>query len=194
MSEFNDETNNNTVLNTVLDWVETIVMYIFVVILIFSFVLRVVVVEGKSMMVTLYNSDLLVVTNILYTPENNDIIVLNSDVLDKTVVKRVIAVEGQMVEIDYNNNYVAVDGEKLTENYIKESVMYDDKLEFDQKYFDVNSQKYIYKVPENCVFVLGDNRNHSSDSRYFGCVDVDDILGKVILRIMSSYGDLGFVK
>jgi len=194
MSEFNDETNNNTVLNTVLDWVETIVMYIFVVILIFSFVLRVVVVEGKSMMVTLYNSDLLVVTNILYEPESNDIIVLNSDVLDKTVVKRVIAVEGQTVEIDYNNNYVAVDGEKLTENYIKESVMYDDKLEFDQKYFDVNSQKYIYKVPENCVFVLGDNRNHSSDSRYFGCVDVDDILGKVILRIMSSYGDLGFVK
>lgn len=194
MSEFNDETNNNTVLNTVLDWIETIVMYIFVVILIFSFVLRVVVVEGKSMMVTLYDKDLLLVTNILYTPENNDIIVLNSDVLDKTVVKRVIAVEGQTVEIDYNNNYVAVDGEKLTENYIKESVMYDDKLEFDQKYFDVNSQKYIYKVPENCVFVLGDNRNHSSDSRYFGCVDVDDILGKVILRIMSSYGDLGFVK
>lgn len=194
MSEFNDETNNNTVLNSVLDWIETIVMYIFVVILIFSFVLRIVVVEGKSMMVTLYNSDLLVVTNILYEPENNDIIVLNSDVLDKTVVKRVIAVEGQTVEIDYNNNYVAVDGEKLTENYIKESVMYDDKLEFDQKYFDVNSQKYIYKVPENCVFVLGDNRNHSSDSRYFGCVDVDDILGKVILRIMSSYGDLGFVK
>lgn len=194
MSEFNDETNNNTVLNTVLDWIETIVMYIFVVILIFSFVLRVVVVEGKSMMVTLYDKDLLVVTNILYEPENNDIIVLNSDMLDKTVVKRVIAVEGQTVEIDYNNNYVAVDGEKLTENYIKESVMYDDKLEFDQKYFDVNSQKYIYKVPENCVFVLGDNRNHSSDSRYFGCVDVDDILGKVILRIMSSYGDLGFVK
>lgn len=194
MSEFNDETNNNTVLNSVLDWIETIVMYIFVVILIFSFVLRIVVVEGKSMMVTLYNSDLLVVTNILYEPENNDIIVLNSDVLDKTVVKRVIAVEGQTVEIDYNNNYVAVDGKKLTENYIKESVMYDDKLEFDQKYFDVGSQKYIYKVPENCVFVLGDNRNHSSDSRYFGCVDVDDILGKVILRIMSSYGDLGFVK
>lgn len=194
MSEFNDETNNNTVLNTVLDWIETIVMYIFVVILIFSFVLRVVVVEGKSMMVTLYDKDLLLVTNILYTPENNDIIVLNSDVLDKTVVKRVIAVEGQTVEIDYNNNYVAVDGEKLTENYIKESVMYDDKLEFDQKYFDVNSQKYIYKVPENCVFVLGDNRNHSSDSRYFGCVYVDDILGKVILRIMSSYGDFGFVK
>ena len=111
MSEFNDETNNNTVLNTVLDWIETIVMYIFVVILIFSFVLRVVVVEGKSMMVTLYDKDLLLVTNILYTPENNDIIVLNSDVLDKTVVKRVIAVEGQTVEIDYNNNYVAVDGE-----------------------------------------------------------------------------------
>ena len=62
MSEFNDETNNNTVLNTVLDWIETIVMYIFVVILIFSFVLRVVVVEGKSMMVTLYDKDLLLVT------------------------------------------------------------------------------------------------------------------------------------
>ena len=95
MSEFNDEVNNNTVLDSVLDWVETIVMYIFIVILIFSFLLRLVVVEGKSMMVTLYDSDLLVVTNILYEPENNDVIVLNSDELNKTVVKRVIAVEGQ---------------------------------------------------------------------------------------------------
>ncbi len=194
MSECNDKVNNNSALNTVFDWIETIVMYIFIVILIFSFLLRIVVVDGKSMMTTLYDTDLLVVTNILYKPDNNDIVVLNSDALNKTVVKRVIAVAGQTVEIDYNNNFVSVDGEKLSENYIKESIMYDDKAEFDQKYFDVNSQKYIYTVPKNCVFVLGDNRNHSSDSRFFGCVEIDDIIGKVIFRIMSTYGDLGIVK
>ena len=195
MSEYKNKTTVQKAVDNVLEWIEFFVMSVFVVILIFTFLFKVVAVEGKSMMATLFDGDLLVVTHILYTPENGDIIVLQSDALEKIIVKRVVAVGGQTVEIDYNNNNVSVDGAILSENeYIKEKIMYDDKVNFDQKYYDSQNEKYIYTVPDNCVFVMGDNRNNSSDSRTFGCVNTDAILGKVSFRFSSSYGDLGFIE
>jgi len=195
MSEYNEDTFLKTAVNNILEWSEAVVMSAFAVILIFSFLLRIVIVDGESMMITLFDRDVLVVTHILYEPENGDVIVLESEDLDLTVVKRVIAVEGQTVEIDYNNNNVMVDGEVIYEDdYLKEKKMNDDKLHFDQKYYDFKRGKYFYTVPEDCVFVLGDNRNNSSDSRSFGFVEENEIIGKVVFRIASSYGDLGFIK
>ena len=93
----------------------------------------------------------------------------------RPIVKRVIATEGQTVDIDFSTGEVRVDGEVQDEPYINEPTLtnFDDGL------------TYPVTVPEGCVFLMGDNRNHSSDSRYapIGCVETDNILGKVILRI-----------
>ncbi len=177
----------------VLDWAEVVANSVLVIILLFSFIISSVIVDGNSMNCTLYNNDIVLVTNMAYTPKINDIVVANSDFLNKTVVKRVIATEGQTVEIDYKNNTVKVDGNLISENeYLKEKIMYDNE-KFDSRYFDAESEKYTYIVPKDSVFLMGDNRNHSTDSRVFGCVDVKCIVGKVFFRLFSSYGELGFM-
>lgn len=183
----------NRLLDNVLDWLEVIVGSAFAVILIFTFLFRVVIVDGNSMNCTLYNNDVILVSSILSQPQKGDIVVVNSDYLDKTIVKRVIATAGQTVEIDYKNNKVSVDGEIISEyDYIKEKIMQDND-KFDSKYFDKENEKYIYKVPENSIFIMGDNRNHSTDSRTFGCVSADDVLGKVFFRVSSPYGKFGLI-
>lgn len=192
MSQQNENNQANSRFDKALEWIEDIILYVFIVLLIFIFLIRIVVVDGKSMMNTLYDEDIVIVSQFLYEPEINDIVVLEPDFIDKTYVKRIIALEGQTVLIDYNNQTLTVDGKVIEENYIKDS-MRDSKLYFDQKYFDINSGKYVYKVPKGCAFVLGDNRNNSSDSREFGFIRADDIIGKVFLRINSPYGDLGFI-
>ena len=195
ISEYKDETYINKAVDNILDWTEAVIMSVFIVILIFTFFLRVVIVDGKSMMITLYDKDMLLVSHVLYEPENGDIVVVDSQELQMTVVKRVIATEGQTVEIDYKNNTLTVDGVALEEDdYLKEKIMLDDRLNFDQKYYDYRMGKYFYIVPENCVFVLGDNRNNSTDSRTVGFIGEDEIIGKVVFRAASSYGDLGFIE
>lgn len=194
MTDSNEKISVNKIIDVILEWLEVIIMSAFAVILVFTFILRIVVVEGNSMLSTLYNDDKLLITNLFYTPDNGDIVVLNSDALNKTIVKRVIATENQTVLIDYNNRTVSVDGKVLDEyDYIKE-FMTENKDDYNMEYYNEQTQIYEYTVPENCVFVLGDNRNHSTDSRSFGCVSVDSILGKVFLRISSPYGDVGFVE
>ncbi|NLZ45735.1 MAG: signal peptidase I [Clostridiales bacterium] len=182
-----------TIADSILEWLEVIVVSVFIVILVFTFLFRTVVVSGNSMNSTLYNDDRLMITHLLSSPNDEDVIVINSEVLNQTIVKRVIATEGQKVLIDYNNMELYIDGKLKTEDYIKE-YMTDTNI-FDKTYYDAVSDTYEYVVPNNCVFVLGDNRNNSTDSRVIGFIPNKDILGKVFVRYSSSIGaDLGFVK
>lgn len=181
---FDSETNCDAVtLDSILDWLEVIVISVFAVVLLFSFVIRLFSVKGPSMNSTLYDSDKLLVTNVMYTPKQGDVVVLYSDVLEEMIVKRVIATEGQTVTIDYENNQVSVDGTDLNEDYTYD-FMTDTGL-FDMNYYDESSGKYVYNVPEDCVFVMGDNRNRSTDSRSIGFISNDDIVGKVFLRFST---------
>ena len=150
------------------------VFAIFVVILILTFIVRVVQVEGPSMEDTLQNGDRLILTHFNYTPERGDIVVLNSSGLDETIIKRVIAVEGDTISIDFTSGTVTLNGEVLKEDYIKE-------LTFRREGRDIEN----LKIGEGQVFVMGDNRNHSTDSRstMVDVVNTDDILGKAIFRI-----------
>lgn len=194
MADCRNKNTVNSFVDNLFEWLEVIILSVFSVIFVFSFILRVVEVEGNSMMATLFNDDTLLVTHIFYKPENNDIVVLESDYLNKTVVKRVVAVENQTVTIDYENNTVKVDGNVIDESgYIKEKIMSDDKGKFSQDFFNEETGVYEYKVPEGCIFVMGDNRNNSTDSRTFGFVSADDVVGKVFFRVSSPYGDLGFI-
>lgn len=165
------------------DWVQCVVTALLVCVLLFVFAGRTVGVVGPSMESTLFEGDRLIISNLFYTPRQGDIVILRKDTFkDEAIVKRIIAVGGQTVDIDFDEGVVYVDGRALEEDYINEPTYR--PLDFDGE----------ITVPEGSVFVLGDNRNRSNDSRdeRIGCVDVRYIIGKVIWRItpFSSFGSL----
>ena len=135
------------------DFLEIIVMAMFVVVLVFTFVFRTVNVQGQSMQDTLFENDSLVISKLLYTPKQGDIVVVNSSVLDNRIIKRIIAVEGQKVEIDNKSAIVKVNGAVLDESYIKCDGSFDDEY-FDKRYYNKESEVYEYEVPAGCCFVM----------------------------------------
>lgn len=162
------------VFNEIIEWLESFVFAIFIVILLFTFIFRIVQVDGPSMEDTLHDGDRLILTHFNYTPKRGDIVVLNSEGLNETIIKRVIAVGGDTVSIDFLKGEVTVNGEVLKEDYIKELT-----------YLEEGRAIKDLTVGDGQVFVMGDNRNHSTDSRNakVGLVNNDDILGKAIFRI-----------
>ncbi len=161
-------------------WLQALVMALVVLILLFTFVGRIIAVQGSSMLPTLHEKDMLLLRSIGYTPEQGDVVVLSKDFgqwVGQPIVKRVIAVGGQSVRIDYDHNKVYVDGQALDEPYLNEAVMYRPGPDLSIEELD---------VPEGSVFVMGDNRNHSSDSRHYelGAVDERYILGKALLILL----------
>lgn len=170
--------------NEVMEWLESIAVSIFIVILVFTFIFRIVLVDGSSMVPTLEDGQRLIISHLFYTPKQGDIVVANSHGLNKTIVKRVIATEGQTVDIDFENHIVTVDGEVLDEPYINEETSRND-----------GGYEYPMTVPDGSIFVMGDNRNASTDSRspYVGCISTDDVLGKALFRIYP-FNKFGTVK
>lgn len=190
----NNEINENTAIEKekgksggfidgILDWVESFVFAIFIVILIFTFVLRTVVVVGSSMNPNFIDGDRLIITHLNSEPQKGDVLVMNSHGLNETIIKRCIGTEGDTIKIDYNTDTITVNGEKISNDYIN-GAMQDIIFKFDQNYA-VDAGVYEYTVPEDKIFVMGDNRNNSSDSRCerVGFIDEDDVLGKVVFRI-----------
>lgn len=164
------------------EWAESIVFSLAVVVLIFTFIFRPVGVVGESMMNTLQDGDKVIICNVNYTPKQGDIVVLSTKAVDTPIIKRVIAVGGQTVNIDYDNNKVLVDGKEF-DAPIKEPM---------QQMGDVTLP---VKVPDDCVFVMGDNRNNSFDSRYsdVGMIKTKYILGRAVFRILP-FSSFGFLK
>ena len=145
-------------------------------ILIFHFLTQLIVVVGSSMYPTLYDGDLVLAWRLNYQPETGDVVIVHkeTDVIQETIVKRVIATGGQTVELDYDQNAVYVDGVRLEEDYIN--------LE-EADPMEVRGDVVSIDVPEGSVFVMGDNRNHSTDSRFtveLGIVDEGYIIGKAL--------------
>ena len=167
-----------------LEWYEALISAALVLVLIFSFFFRIIQVDGRSMVPTLANGDKLIVWGAGYQPRRGDVVIVDSyTTYGKPLVKRVIAKGGDTVSIDYATGTVAVNGEVLQEDYIAEPTYLG---------YDV---QFPYTVPEGTVFVMGDNRNQSLDSRstYVGCIDERDILGKVLVCFMP-FTDFGVVK
>lgn len=160
-------------------------LYIFAGFMILIAVLfRVVMVDGPSMNQTLVDGDrLLLVSSVLYrNPKQGDIIVASKDSFrsGENIIKRVIATEGQTVDIDFENRIVYVDGVALEEDYV---YFPDDMTPMRQE-----GSSFPLTVEEGCVFVMGDNRNNSMDSRspQIGQIDCREILGKVVFLIFPG--------
>ena len=173
-------------------WLQTLVLAVVAIVLLFTFVGRISRVEGDSMYSTLHNGDLLLLQSLGYTPKSGDIVVLNKTTDESiallggdAIVKRIIATEGQTVSIDYETSTVYVDGQPLDEPYIRE------KMEFR---FGPYSGQTPFVVPEGCVFVMGDNRNYSTDSRHemLGTIDARYILGRAVC-ILFPFSDFGLL-
>ena len=170
-------------------WLQTMTMALVVLILLFTFVGRVVGVDGSSMEPTLRDGDLLLLQSIGYTPEQGDIVVLTKPFghVEGAIVKRIIAVGGQHVDIDYEAGEVRVDGVPLEEPYIKEAML--------EPYAGSYETITSITVPEGSVFVMGDNRNNSDDSRdtRLGTVDEQYILGRAV-AVALPLGRMGLLE
>lgn len=163
------------------EWVQSLVGSVLVVVAIFTFVIRMMGVDGHSMLNTLQHGDrLLVVNSMLYHDyKYGDIVILRKDGVfddDPIVQTRVIAVEGQTVDIDFAEGIVYVDGEALEEDYIREPT------------YTAEGTEFPLTVPEGSIFVMGDNRNGSSDSRDYrlGTVDTRYVIGKAAFLIFPG--------
>ena len=187
----NDKKNRH--LNSFVDYVELFVIAICIVILFFSILFRTCTVDGDSMNMTLSDGETLLVSDLFYTPKRQDVIVFhNNDTTpysqhNKPLVKRVIGIEGDTVIIDYSLNKITV----ITK--ANETIVLDEQyLYLDPSLSDPAISTSTYVVPEGTVFVLGDNRRNSLDSRYssVGFVDERSILGKVYFRVapLSRFG------
>lgn len=181
-------------INEMFEWLDVIVASVVAVVIIFTFLFRIVSIDGSSMENTLMNKERVIISNMFYEPKRGDIVVISrntqNDIINKSaysepIIKRVIAVEGDQVNIDFDKGIVYVNGVALVEPYIKEQTKRKHQVVFP------------VLVPENCIFVMGDNRNDSLDSRSTmigenGMINVKYVLGHAVLRIFpfNKFGGL----
>ena len=173
--------------SNIYDIIEVLALSISIVYLVFCFIFRVAVVNGPSMNHTLEDKDNLIVTELFYKPKQGDVIVCQNEYLgyNEPIVKRVIALAGQTITVDFENWKVYVDGVELEEDYVNR----------------INgvamrgwSYGESYTVPEGHIFVMGDNRNNSLDSRdqRVGAIDERLVIGHVVFRFLpiGSFGTI----
>ena len=169
-------------LKELVEWLESIAVAVICVVLLFSFFFRIVTISGPSMENTLFNGDRIVISNMFYTAKCGDVVVIsrnykneasNIDHSADPIIKRVIATEGMTVDIDFERGLVYVDGVLLDEEYIKNTT---------KTKWDID---FPLTVGENQIFVMGDNRLESMDSRdsRIGLIDERYVLGKALFRI-----------
>ena len=171
-----------TLIQTLLEYAHDMAYILVTVLLLFTFLMRIVVVQGDSMFDTLVDGDYLLLVNnpICGELEQGDIVVASMDRFKggEAIVKRVIATEGQTVDIDFREGIVYVDGEALVEPYAFTKTNVSEGMAFP------------LVVEEGCLFLMGDNRNESMDSRdpQIGLVDEREILGKAVLLLLPGDG------
>ena len=162
------------------EWIQSLVGSVLVVVAIFTFGIRMLGVDGHSMLNTLQHGDRLMVVNPIFYHDYKygDIVILRkTGVFDnEPIVKRVIATGGQTVDIDFSEGVVYVDGEALEEDYIREPT------------YTAEGMEFPLTVPEGSIFVMGDNRNGSSDSRDYrlGTVDTRYVIGKAAFLLFPG--------
>ncbi|WP_295083933.1 signal peptidase I [Ruminococcus sp.] len=195
--EKKSEKKESKIVDDILEIVESTLLTVFVIIMLFTYLLHPVTVMGPSMEDTLIGEDRIFMSTVYSGPHYGDIIIINNDYayllddegkvlqkdidgsrLQECIIKRVIAEPGQVINIDQEKQEVTVDGKVLNETYIKDTMNYSDYTPF----------SFPFTVPEGYYFVMGDNRWVSADSRNseVGLIKKDEIYGKALLRYYHS--------
>lgn len=166
-----------------LDWVEELVIALTIIAVIFTFCFRIITVSGTSMVPNYEDGDRILVVNAFTPPRQGEVVVI-VNVLEEPIIKRVIATEGQTVDFDYEAKAVLVDGKVLDETAFG---LENGITEFPYTSFELVD--FPQTVPKGCIFVLGDNRPVSEDSRYqiIGMVDMRDVLGKAVFHVFPLH-------
>ena len=163
------------------EWVEIITASLIVITIVFTFLFRLVAVDGTSMDTTLHNGERLVLSCLPYTPERGDIVVVSRGTQNEPLIKRIVGLAGDTISIDAQTGEVYLNGEVLEEPYIHVKTA-------------PELMTGEVTVPAGTVFVMGDNRSegNSLDSRTFGCVEVARLMGKAVYRVapLSRFGGL----
>lgn len=185
-------------IDAIFDFVELLIFTLVAVLCLTSFFVRHAVVEGGSMMNTLKDGDVLLISDVFYTPTPGDIVVVEdyTTMLKKPIVKRVIAVEGQIVRVTKDTIYI--NGKPITEDYVytddpdyEYPIVSNDELR-QLPGFIITREYYEFMVPEGEIFVMGDHRDDSTDSRVIGTVKVEAVLGRALLRLLpfEKFGEV----
>ena len=187
--------------DTLFEFTELFVFTLVGVLLVVTFLFRHSIVSGDSMENTLTSKDVLIISDFLYTPKVNDIVIIDTTshktAMEKLIVKRIIALEGQTVRIQADGVYV--DGKRTSKEYeYTDGLKYSYSTEPRSIYTEnkdfynlvIGKDYYEITVPEGEIFVLGDHRNLSSDSRQNGTFDADAILGRALFRVYPNFGDI----
>jgi len=176
--------------HAIYDWIEAAIVSLVLVTLVFSFVFRIVGVDGQSMMKTLDDGDRLLLRSAFYTPKFGDIVVIYRTQDKEPLIKRVIGLPGDTIRLDVENNkvYRSINGgpeEALVEPYVHYPLQYGIQW--------LEPGQTSVTVPPGKIFVMGDHRDDSSDSRMndIGLIDINHVMGKVIFRIypFNKIGD-----
>jgi signal peptidase I len=175
---------SNLVVNS-FEWIEALVTSLIVVVILFTFLFRIVNVSGPSMLPNLKSGDRVILSSNFYKPQRDDVVVITHTAkLNEPIIKRVIALENQVVNINFQTGVVSVDGKALDESaYIQNGIT-----------TQHSDYTFPLTVPKGHVFVLGDNRSVSNDSRFsdIGMIDERYILGKAELIVfpLNRFGKI----
>ena len=164
----------------ILEWYDALAVAVAVIALIFTFVIRIVQVDGSSVNPSLFDGERILIATFLQ-PDYGDVVIIDSYIpYGKPLVKRVIGMTGDTIDIDFQTGIVYRNGQALSEPYTAEPTWTYEGVDFP------------LAVPEGCLFIMGDNRNNSKDSRdaEIGCVDTRDVLGVAIWRLLP-FGKMG---